>query len=56
MNILIVDDQKSARRALARILEQIGDVALLEAASLAEARATLESADVDLAFIDIRLS
>jgi DNA-binding NtrC family response regulator len=56
MNILIVDDQKSARRAVARILEPMSDVALLEAATLAEARFTLESADVDLAFIDIRLS
>ena len=56
MNILIVDDQKSARRALARILEQQTDIALLEAASLGEARATLEAADVDLAFVDIRLS
>jgi len=56
MNILIVDDQKSARRALTRILEQETDVALLEAASLSEARATLEAADIDLAFVDIRLS
>ncbi|HTV25609.1 MAG TPA: sigma-54 dependent transcriptional regulator [Polyangiaceae bacterium] len=56
MNILIVDDQKSARRALARILEQETDITLLEAASLSEARATLETADVDLAFVDIRLS
>jgi DNA-binding NtrC family response regulator len=56
MNILIVDDQKSARRALARILEREPEIALLEAATLAEARSALASAEIDLAFVDIRLS
>ena len=55
MKILIVDDERAARRALTRILVALGDVELREAASLEEARRELASGEVDVALIDMRL-
>ncbi len=56
MNILIVDDQRSARRILASALEPFADeITVVEASSLEEARAVLATSPVDLAFVDIRL-
>ncbi|HVE85358.1 MAG TPA: sigma-54 dependent transcriptional regulator [Myxococcales bacterium] len=55
MNILIVDDQRSARRVLTSMLSAEEGVSLQEAGSLEEARKVLASGPVDLALIDIRL-
>lgn len=55
MKILIVDDERAARRALLRILVALGDVELREAASLDEARRELAAGDLDVVLIDMRL-
>nr|BDT38648.1 sigma-54 dependent transcriptional regulator [Myxococcus sp. MH1] len=55
MRILIVDDQRSARRVLTSVLSPMVGVELCEAASLAEARKVLTEAPVDVALVDIRL-
>ncbi|HYV43676.1 MAG TPA: sigma-54 dependent transcriptional regulator [Myxococcaceae bacterium] len=55
MKVLIVDDQRSARRVLTDILSSEEGMALQEAASLEEARKVLASTRVDVALIDIRL-
>jgi DNA-binding NtrC family response regulator len=55
MKILIVDDERCARRALIRILIALRDVELLEAVSLEEARRELLANDFDVALIDMRL-
>ena len=52
MKILIVDDERAARRALIRILVALGDVEVREAASLEEARKELAANDIDVALID----
>jgi DNA-binding NtrC family response regulator len=55
VNILIVDDQRSARRILSRIVQTLDpDAVILEASSLEEARAALGQ-PLDAALIDIRL-
>lgn len=56
MNVLILDDQPSARHALTTRLASFPDTETCEAASLEEARALLASRPVDLALIDIRLN
>jgi two-component system response regulator HydG len=56
MNILIVDDQRSARLVLRDILQRAGGLVLYEAASLDEARRRLAGTSIDVALIDIRLS
>ncbi|MDO9018263.1 MAG: sigma-54 dependent transcriptional regulator [Deltaproteobacteria bacterium] len=56
MHVLVVDDQRSARRNLATLLEAFPDVTVTQAASLDEARRALEREPVDLALIDVRLS
>jgi DNA-binding NtrC family response regulator len=56
VNILILDDQRSARHALTTLLGSFPETETCEAASLAEARALLASRPVDLALIDIRLN
>jgi DNA-binding NtrC family response regulator len=56
VKVLIVDDERSARRSLERILRKLPFVELAEAASLQEARAHLEAGGVDVALIDLRLS
>ena len=55
MKILIVDDEKSARRILSLMLRNLPGVEILEAQSADEARAALEADAVDLALVDIRL-
>jgi two-component system response regulator HydG len=56
MKILILDDQRSARRVLAQILAGIEDVSTVEATSLEEARAIIGREPCDVAFIDLRLA
>lgn len=55
MNILIVDDQASARRILQSLLREATEVTLFEADSLESARAILSSRQIDVALVDIRL-
>ena len=56
MKILIVDDQRSARRILRQMLSALSDVELVEAGSVDEALALLERSSPDLLLVDIRLS
>jgi DNA-binding NtrC family response regulator len=58
MNILIVDDQRSARRALSAILLSCGidDLEIREAGSLAEATQAVQERPFDCALVDIRLA
>lgn len=56
MRILIVDDQRSARNVLRRMLEPLPDTEVYEATSKAEALARASSHDPDLVLLDIRLS
>src|SRR5215471_1301582 len=56
MKILVVDDQRSARRILKQILTQLDDIEVLEAATASEANAVIESGAPDLLLLDIRLS
>jgi DNA-binding NtrC family response regulator len=56
MKILVVDDQRSARRVLRQILGVLEDIEILEAGSVAEAVAAVELSSPDLLLLDIRLS
>lgn len=56
MRILIVDDQRSARNVLRRMLEPLPDTEVHEATSKAEALSRASSHDPDLVLLDIRLS
>lgn len=56
MHVLVVDDQRSARRNLTSILAAHRDVRFVEAASLDEARRALQTQAFDLALVDLRLS
>jgi len=56
VNILILDDQRSARHALKARLAAFPGTETCEAATLDEARALLASRPIDLALIDLRLS
>ena len=56
MYVLIVDDQRSARRNLDALLEAFEGVETAEATSLEEARRALERHPIDLCLIDIHLS
>jgi DNA-binding NtrC family response regulator len=56
LKVLIVDDERSALRYLAEVLEAQGPIELYRASSLQEARQVLEQALIDIAFIDLRLS
>jgi len=55
MNILIVDDERSARVLLRDMLKALAGVTLFEAASLETARGALAEGTIDLALVDIRL-
>ncbi len=55
MNILIVDDQRSARRILASILSTQEGLVLHEASSLDDARRVLAATAIDIGLIDVRL-
>ena len=56
MKILVVDDQRSARRVLRQMLGALDDVEILEASSVNEAVAVIEVSSPDLLVLDIRLS
>ncbi|MBZ4334692.1 sigma-54 dependent transcriptional regulator [Corallococcus sp. AS-1-12] len=56
MKILIIDDQRSARRVLTTVLSSMAGLELREAASLDEARRCLAEESIDVALVDIRLS
>jgi CheY-like chemotaxis protein len=56
MNVLIVDDQRSARHILTSVLGTFPGLSLHEAGSLDEARQALTQHAIDVAFIDIRLN
>jgi DNA-binding NtrC family response regulator len=56
MKVLVVDDQRSARRVLRQMLAELEEVEVLEASSLAEAVSAVETAAPDLLLLDIRLS
>ena len=56
MKILIVDDQRSARRVLRLMLATLDGLELNEASSVAEALASIQRAPPDLLLLDIRLS
>src|ERR1041384_7824258 len=56
MKILVVDDQRSARRVLRQILVGLDDVEIMEAGSVNDALAVVEMSSPDLLLLDIRLS
>jgi DNA-binding NtrC family response regulator len=56
VKVLIVDDQRSARKVLKDILDPLQGIELSEAASLREAQLAIEQNQPDLALVDIRLS
>jgi DNA-binding NtrC family response regulator len=56
VRILLLDDQRSARMVLKRLLEDRPDVEVLEAASPEEARLRMDTQDIDALLLDIRLS
>jgi CheY-like chemotaxis protein len=56
LKVLVVDDQRSARRVLRHMLEPVADVEVVEAATLAEAQAAIGQHALDLLLVDIRLS
>jgi two-component system response regulator HydG len=56
MKILVVDDQRSARRVLRHLLADLPNVEVLEAGSVDEARERVETQAPDAMLVDIRLS
>jgi DNA-binding NtrC family response regulator len=56
MNILVVDDQRSARRVMLDLLSRLPDVTTREATSAEEAAQAVRDGPVDLAFVDLRLT
>ena len=56
MKILVIDDQRSARRVIKGILSRLGDVEILEAATLEESQKAVQDHEPDLLLVDIRLS
>jgi DNA-binding NtrC family response regulator len=56
MKVLVIDDQRSARRVLKHMLSTLPSVELAEAASLEDARVQYGACDPDLLLVDIRLS
>ena len=56
MKILIVDDQRSARRVLRTMLAALEDVEVIEAGSVEEALGLVQKGQPDLLLLDIRLS
>src|SRR5258705_2975727 len=56
MKILVVDDQRSARRVLRQILVALEDVEIIEAGTVNDALAVVEVSSPDLLLLDIRLS
>lgn len=56
MRFLLLDDQRSARVVLKRLLEDRPDIEVVEAANADEARLRIETQDIDAMLLDIRLS
>ena len=56
MRFLLLDDQRSARVVLKRLLEDRPDIDVVEAASADEARLRVETQEIDAMLLDIRLS
>ena len=56
MRILVVDDQRSARMVLGKILSTLAGVEIVEAADEEGARRLLDEQEIDIAFVDLRLS
>jgi DNA-binding NtrC family response regulator len=56
LRVLVVDDQRSARRVLKQILAAVDGLEILEAGSEEEALATVQRTRPDLLLLDIRLS
>jgi DNA-binding NtrC family response regulator len=56
MRFLLLDDQRSARVVLKRLLEDRPDIEVVEAASADEARLRVETQEIDAMLLDIRLS
>jgi DNA-binding NtrC family response regulator len=56
VNILVVDDQRSARAVLHQILSELADVSVFEAESLERAQSALVTQSIDMMLLDIRLS
>jgi DNA-binding NtrC family response regulator len=56
MKILVIDDQRSARRVLNLMLGDLAGVEVAEAGSLTEAQLSAEQNNFDLFLVDIRLS
>jgi DNA-binding NtrC family response regulator len=56
VKVLIVDDQRSARRVLRRMLMQLRDMEVLEAETADDAVRVAEEEPLDLLLVDIRLS
>jgi DNA-binding NtrC family response regulator len=55
MNVLIVDDERSARRAMIRIVQRLDRVEIFSAADLEQARRVLDRQPIQVALIDLRL-
>ena len=56
MKILLVDDQRSARRVLHNLLAELSGIEVIEASTLEEAKERVESQNPDAMLVDIRLS
>jgi DNA-binding NtrC family response regulator len=56
MKILVVDDQRSARRVLRQVLGALEDVEIIEAGNVNDAMAAVELSTPDLLLLDIRLA
>jgi DNA-binding NtrC family response regulator len=56
MKILVVDDQRSARRVLRHMLGELPNVEVIEASTLDEAKQAVEQQNPDAMLVDIRLS
>jgi DNA-binding NtrC family response regulator len=56
VKVLVVDDQRSARIVVKRMLAGVEDVEVIEASSLGEAHTVVSREEPDLLLLDIRLS
>jgi two-component system response regulator HydG len=56
MKVLVVDDQRSARRVLKQMLADLQGIEIFEAGRFEEAMAVVEASSPDLLLLDIRLS
>jgi DNA-binding NtrC family response regulator len=56
LKILILDDQRSARRVLKQLLAELPYAEVVEADTLESAKAAIETGTIDLCLVDVRLS